>query len=504
MSKLFTYGCLILAIVLGAIPQAVANSGQKNVTTAVCDLMLAKTGELTSISDLLAKVDMMKQYLTELQQHHEGTGTIPHAFSTPETATRLEAIYGPIITSTTFSKELNADETFRMTSHIMGLLSALPQGGIIPASGGTNGSRDEVGSRGGGVGIFQTISRSMGFKTLSITAAAGFEYKAAPADFLLFSLGGFGSESRLMNQLSKALVVFGGGNQAYNEAVEYLITNPEGTLVIIDDPQVGGTSQTLANTPEFKNLARQDSRIIIAHSGSQAGLLLADRLGIKKRALQIDYLAKTHLNILNPHADLHILVPGSKIIGFSGWSDFSKAGIDKIENASAIRVDMHGALEHIHRVLKKTQQPFLYATAGNDPQFDKAPIQPFETMVHQLDDDPNIRYLALTAAKLDLKELNPKIKALSFISPNWEDRTQQFVARTDAFITGGGNQAVIDQSIQAAALNMHQIHIKGANTLTDLRIARIKNPNLKVLSPKEIMALDDYTILKYLGIPSPF
>lgn len=445
----------------------------------------------------------MRRYLVELEAHHEGRGSMPVALSTPEAALALEGAHGPIITFTTFSRELNADEHFRLANHFMGLLSMLPRGGVIVASGGTMGSREDLNTRGGGVGIVQSAAMSLDFKTLSITAASGFKYRAAPANYLLFSLGGFGSESRLMYELSKALIVIGGGGQAYTEATEYLLYNPTGLLIVIDDDNAGSSSNKILHDSRFQALAEKHPNIIIAKTGSEAGIILADRLGIKSKASQVQAFAEKKLNVLSAYVDYKMLLPGAKIIGFSGWSDFSRAGPDLQENRTAIVSDIERALHRIHETLAKAKISLFFATAGNDPHFTDHQIPAFESIVHRLPEDPNVRYLALTASEMKINELNPRVSGISFVSQKWADRTQQLVARVDAFITAGGNKAVIDQSIQAANLKRPHIHIMGGNTLTDMRMSKLNNPNLKLLGAKQVMELNDEEILRSLGFTNP-
>ncbi len=482
---------LLLSVSINAMPRQAKVSGE---APTFCDALLS-TGQLTRVSELRERLSDMSKFLKELETHHKKGKSEPFAFSTPETAPLLEATYGPIITFTTFSRELTPSEHFTVSSHILGLLSSLPRSAAIVASGGTMGERGNAKAIGGGVGIAQNASRQFDFKTLSITASKGFKYKAAFADFILFSLGDFGSESKLMYQLSKALIVVGGGGQAYNEALEYLVYNPDGLLIVIGDPNIGGSSKNLAADPRFLKLAENNKNIIIAPSGSEAGLVLADRLGIKARIEDVRPLTGRGLNLIQPSADFHSLVPDSKILGFSGWSNFGRSP-DAASN-SEIVIKINKAIEYIHSVVSQRGRPTIYATAGNDPKF-KDQVPAFETLVHGLAASESVRYLALTAKKLKLDELNPRIDAISYISPDWQTRTHQFVGRVDAFITGGGNGAVLDQAIQAANLALPHIHILGANTLTDMRMEKVKNPNLRVLTPEQILSLSPEEIISIL------
>lgn len=465
-----------------------------------CVRMLAQTGELVSISDLRTHLKNMEMYLAELEAHHGSGGTVPYGFATPDTARALEAVHGPIVTFTTFSRELASAEHFQLANHFSGFLSSLPRGGVIVTSGGTMGERSNANGTGGGVGVVQKMAMAQGFKTLSITASRGFGYRAAPADFLLFSLGGFGSESRMMYELSKALVVIGGGGQAFNEATEYLLYHKDGVLIIVDDPTVGGSGHSLAKDPTFQALAAVDPRIIIAKNGTDAGMKLAARLGIKIKTSEIMKHTKDRLNIVRPDVDLHMLIPGSKVVGFSGWSDFKRAGNDVMAEGHRIRSDVETALEKIHNALAKMNSPLFYVTAGNDPTFEGTTVPAFETMVHKLPLHDNVRYVGLTASKVSPDSLNERIKTLSFISPSWEGRTQQMMARIDSFVTSGGNQTVVEQAIQAANLQAPHLHILGANTLTDLRMSKIKNPNLVLMTPEQVLRADDAELQRILGM----
>jgi hypothetical protein len=468
-------------------------------TPLTCIELLLQSGQVTKASDLRARLDDMRTYLAELESYHTGSATEAVVLSTPESARQLEAAWGPIISTTTFSRELDRKSYLQLSSHILGFLSGLPQGRAIIASGGTMGDRTDPTGTGGGVGMIQIAARQLGFKTMSITASAGFKYRAAPSDFLLFSMDGFGSESRMMYELSKVLVVIGGGGQAYNEAVEFLIYNPNGILVFIDDPDLGGSSVTLMNDSRFKEFASKHRQIIIAKTGSEAGTKLAEALGISSLSPGIVEASHVGMNIISPNADLHQLLPNSHLIGFSGWSNFEKSGPDVVAKGAETVASIGKAIKHIHSAIAAGEQNVFYATAGNDPKF-ATPLPPFETMVHELPASPAVDYIAITASKVAFKDLNPRVTKVSFVASQWAERTQQLVARLDAFITAGGNQAVIDQSIHAALLKRHHIHILGANTLTDLRIEKLKNPNLKVLTPAQILALDPASIRTTLGL----
>ncbi len=498
MKQIKTFG-FVWMVGLCSLP-AFGSSTPPWFTPRLCDQMLLQTGQLVDVEALREQLANMNTFFGELSEFHdEHDGTRPMAFSTPETASILEASHGPIISFTTFSRELAPKEYFTVTNHVLGLLSSLQQGGAIVASGGTMGNRGENGT-GGGVGIIQQTAKALGFKTLSITAASAFKYRAAPADYILFSLGSFGSESQMMYRLSKALVVIGGGAQAYNEALEYLAFNPNGLLILIDDESVGGSSSKILNDPRFRNLANLHQQIIVARTGSEAGLRMAEHLGLRAQQEKIASLASQRLNVISPNADFHSLMPGSKIIGFSGWSKFSLAGPDVLAHASEISSATDRALDRIHRALMGSNLPYLYATAGNDTVTDESTVAAFENRVHALPTAENIRYLALSSSSMRLSELSERFAAISFVSPTWADRTQQFVVHVDAFVTSGGNKTVIDQAIQANSLNKPHIHILGANTFADMRIEQLKNPNLKCLTPDQIVALDDKTLLGYLGI----
>jgi hypothetical protein len=54
--------------------------------------------------------------------------------------------------------------------------------------------------------------------------------------------------------------------------------------------------------------------------------------------------------------------------------------------------------------------------------------------------------------------------------------------------------------VQAAADGGNRTVILGANTFTDMRIERLKNPHLKCMTPDQILAADDTTLLKALGV----
>lgn len=467
--------------------------------SGLCEMLLSQSGQLTSAELLKERLESMATYLTELAAHHEGRGTRPYVLSTPDAARHLEGTFGPIISTTTFSRELTNEEYLRIAGQIGGFLNGLPQGRSIIASGGTMGSRSDASTSGGGVGILQKMAMQLGFKTLSITATGGFKYRAAPADYLLFSLDGFGSESRMMFELSKALFVLGGGAQAFNEATEYLVYNPKGILVLVDDPKIGGSSSTLLDDPRFLELSRLHPNIIVAKSGSEAGILLSEKLGINSAPTHVREASKRGINVLNPNADLHQLLPNSLIVGFSGWSDYGKSGVDLQDKYSEISANIAKVLSKIHNLITKSGKNVFYATAGNDPSFESG-AQSFETLVHELPGTPNVNYIALTARSLKLNELNSRVQNISYIADTWSERTQQLVSRVDVFITAGGNQAVIDQTINAAHLERRQIHILGGNTLSDLRISRIKNPNLKCLTPDEVLGMSDSDLLAAMGL----
>lgn len=472
-----------------------------------CSTLMVQTGDLVRAPDLIQSMANANVYLQEWETASRALGAEGYAFTTESVAHSLQAQFGPIVTLTTFSRELDRNAFAALSPHIAGLLARL-KGGAIVASGGTMGNRDDASAYGGGVGIVQNMAMQLKIKTLSLTAAKGFGYRAAPADFLYFSLGGFGTESHMMERLSKALVVIGGGGQAYNEATEYLLYNPTGLLVIIDDREViDGTSRNLLKDPRFQALAAvASSRIVIAPNGSVAGDEIARRLGIHSTSAPINMLAASKVNVADPNMDLRLLQPGSLRIGFSGWSNWDKTSEDVRDNAATHLPRITAALEHIHQLLVTGQKQVIYATTGNDPKQSITPA--FETLVHNLEATDYARYVAITATKLKIEELNPRVRTLMYVSPDWQGLTQQTVARVDAFITSGGNQTVVDQATQAAKLKRHHLHILGANTLTDMRIETMrgskdkddgKNPNLTVLSPEQILSLDLPALLKILG-----
>lgn len=460
-----------------------------------------EAGQLVSLAALSEQVDNLKGYLERLQRARPGAV----ALATPEVAEQLQGTFGPIITFASYSRELDPLLHYAISAHVQGLLSAIPQQAAIIASGGTMGSLATPGHLGGGVGIVHHSSTSMGFKTMSITSASGFKYDAAPSDFLLFSLGSWGSESRLMLELSKALVLVGGGEQSYREATEYLQYNPKGILVLIDDEDVGGSGQELLRDPRFRKLAGQHPNIIIAKSGTDAGMRLTEKLGLRipdfLGPVQLDKLAPK-LNFLSPEADFHLLVPNSRIVGFSGWSDFRKAGVDLVKQGKMISQSMEQALQYLHQLFVAQPNEILYATAGNDPQLGNYKVPAFESLVHALPQAANVRYVALTSTRLKLAELNPRVNVVSYVAPDWRTRLHQFVSRLDILVTAGGNDAIIDQAIHADLLKKPHIHISGANTLTDLRISRLKNPNLRIVTPEEALKITGETIEVWLK-PSP-
>ena len=470
-----------------------------------CNNLITKAGQLVSAQSIIDETANQLLYLKEFLSYHVENKTEGYVLSSVDTIKTLESEFGPPITFTTFSRELNPQEHYRLTEQVLGVLSNLPPSGVMIVSGGTMGERGVIQSIGGGVGIVQSASMNLGFKTLSITSSKAFQYKAAHADYLFFTQGEFSSESRIMYENSKALVMLGGGGQAYNEALEYLQFNPQGLLIVIDAPEVGGSSKRLLDDSRFSNLAKIYPNLIIARNGSEAGVLITEKLGLRKSSTKAKALAaaKKRVNILSPNSNFHLLMPNSKIIGFSGWSNFDLSLPDAIQDAKSIGEKTEAALYKVHHAFQLLDNSLLYATAGNDPKISKVGVPAFETFVHNLPlNEGKGKHIAFTAETVDIKQLNPNISAISFVASAWSTRTYQLPARIDLLVTAGGNKTVIDQSIQAANLKLPHLHILGANTLTDMRIEGLKNtnPNLVVLSPEAISQLSEVEILSKLGL----
>lgn len=475
---------------------------------ADCNRLMQDAGQLFSVSEAIQETANQLAYYQEFEAFHQRRGTKGWMVSTPDAIKTLESEFGPPITFTTFSRELTSEEHYLVAEQVLGVLSNLPQKGAIITSGGTMGERGDPHSIGGGVGITQKTSMQLGFKTLSVTASKAFKYRAAHADYLCVTPGGFSSESRTMYELSKALIVIGGGGQAYVEALEYLQFNPKGILVLIDAAGIEGSSRKLMSDLRFVELAAKHPNIIIAKNGSEAAIELTDRLGLRigdHKNTTLEAAAKG-VNRLSHNADLHVLLPKSRIIGFSGWSNFDLAGPDAVPVAKEISTRVEAAMKRIHQAFLSSDRALLYATAGNDPKLGNTGVPAFETYAHELDLPVRRgKHIALTVAQMPIAELNSKISAYSVVAPTWGQRTFQLAARVDLLVTSGGNQTVIEQSIQAAHLKRPQLHISGANTLTDLRIEQLKakNPNLVVLTPEQIAAKSDAELLSLTGISPP-
>lgn len=464
----------------------------------VCDLLL-KSGALVDADSMQTLLQKLDRYLEGMKQLLGGKK--PLVFSNPETLAKLEASFGPIVSFTTFSKELDDDTKFHIANHAFGLLSSLPRGEVIPASGGTMGDFDNPEAEGGGVGIFQQAAIQMGFPVLSITASKGFGFKPAPAHFLFFTLGEFGSESELMLRHSKVLVVMGGGGQATREGLEYLIRNPNGFLIVIDDKRIGGASESILNDPRFRELAAVDSRIAIVRSGNEAGVRIAQRLGLRARLETVnETMAESRRNIHDASVNYGLLGVKSKVIVYSGWSDFSKAGPTlQGDTAQLVAKNVEKALAHVHEALISSKTTLVYSDAGNDPPA-KNGIPAFETLIHRLPKAKGIYSAAISSRELNFDELNPDVAAVSFVAPTWASRTLELIARGDVFISSGGNQAVLDQAVHAKNRSLPHLHIVGANPLTDMSIQRLQNPKLHALTPDQILNLSYNEILSILQI----
>lgn len=260
------------------------------------------------------------------------------------------------------------------------------------------------------------------------------------------------------------------------------------------------------NQPEFRNLAdlhlkSPSGRILFSSTGSDAGAQLVRRMKLDETISGISMVRKDGINVVVPEA-VGLLVPGSRTVGFSGWSDPRSQGIDKQDKFKDIEESVKLAINHIHEAILSTDRPYFYATAGNDPKTSEELPKPFETLVHGLGENPNITYLGIAAKSLNTEELNPRVRVLSFVSNNWTDRATRFVLAIEVLITSGGNDAVISQAYKAAQLKKPHLHISGANTITDLAIEQMQNmnPNLKILSPEKIMTLSLDEILSLLHL----
>jgi hypothetical protein len=477
----------------------------KTLTSSNCAAMLQSLGMVTDVKEYAKTLQDQQKFMKELMKHEKETGRAVSVIFDPDVIHHLKQSHGPVISLVTYSRELSPTENVQVATHLNGLFSTIPSGRAIIASGGTMGDRGVATSYGGGVGMAHPMAMNMGFEVLSFTSAAGYKYKAAPANYVFASTGKFGSESQVMLKHSDSMVMLGGGGQAMTEAKQYLNYNTDGLLVVIDDPAVGGSAQALRDDALFQNLvSNYPDRIKVVRSGSEAAVLINSRFKLENNVgAQLRKLAEhghNEMNIFSPNFDIDSLGQNARVVAFSGWSNFSKTSVDLVEKSAEVQARTEKALAHLNEALLGARNNMFYATAGNDPDF-KGQIPAFESMVHNLDTREKVKYLAVTAEQMKLEELNPKVKAISYVSKDWTQRTQQVVSKSHAFVTSGGNVTVIDQARVAAAAGKPHIHILGANSLSDLAIIDLKkkNKNLHTLTPEELLALPPHRIREMLG-----
>ncbi len=470
-----------------------------------CAETLQALGMVTSVDDYSKTLDDQRKFIKELKKHEKITGKGVSVIFDPDVIEHLKQSHGPVISLVTYSRELNPTENVQVATHLNGLFSTIPSGKAMIASGGTMGERGIDSSYGGGVGMAHPMAMKMGFEVLSFTSAGGYKYKAAPANYVFASTGKFGSETQVMLRHSDGMVLLGGGGQAMTEAKQYLNYNPKGLLVVIDDDKVGGTAQALKDDEHFKILVQNyPDRIKIVKSGSEAAVEINKTFKLNNNVgEQLQKLSEhghKNMNIFSPDFDINSLGENPRVIAFSGWSQFSKTSVDLLNKGQEIKAKTEEALKHINESLLASKNNLFYSTAGNDPVHQNE-IPAFETMVHNLDGNDRVNFIAVTSESMKLDELNPKIKSIAYVSKDWSQRTQQVVAKSHALITSGGNVTVIDQSRVAAASLRPQLHILGANSLSDIAIIDLKrkNKNLYTLTPEEIMKLSPAEIRKILG-----
>lgn len=232
-----TLPVLVCMVALISPERGVASNGEAKARSSWrgCEQALLDWGGALTLEEFHNHMAGLQAFIEGLKAGEGGKSVV--VLSGPE---RLKDLPGPVVTFTTFSRELSPELSFRLATHVAGFVSALPRGRIVIASGGTMGNQSDPKSRGGGVGIVHQVATGLGYPVLSIVATKAFGYRPAPTDFLLVAPGNFGSESDTMLTHSDALVVIGGGNQAQAEALSYLNRNPNGILVLIEDPILAG------------------------------------------------------------------------------------------------------------------------------------------------------------------------------------------------------------------------------------------------------------------------